>query len=294
MTTDIRNRPTLDHTDVTALNFIRPDPPYLFRRHYRHGLRSHIMEILDPADVAVEQAGTIVDGIRQFPRATPCRMFRIFRTRLKTLDEALSETGRVKTVERFLAPDFMATSTEVIVDYRGPDGYELLLCGFQTYVDGEILDPWTLLDTEELLSTLFDAIGKAGDTPPLTKAAWMAVVRQQGTRFVRQIKRMVNETRHIPDLAGAGNLIINGEGNIQLVDINNISPVTFDATIHLDEKGYPVCDKSVEALALIEKKILGRSVDRNIPIYRHFFDPQRKTAVNAKEASFWQAHARKS
>lgn len=119
MEIDIRDRATLNHADVTALNFIRATPPYIFRRHYRHGLRSHIMEILNPGDVAIEQSGTIMDGIRHFPMARPRRMFRIFRTRLKTLDEALGEIDRVKIVERFLGPDFMATSTECIVDYQG-------------------------------------------------------------------------------------------------------------------------------------------------------------------------------
>jgi hypothetical protein len=93
------------------------------------------MEILNPAEVEIEQSGTLDrrDEMR-FPRARPCRMFRIFRSRLKTIDKALTEIGRVKIVERYLAPDFMATSTECIVDYRGPDGWDLLLCGFQEYV----------------------------------------------------------------------------------------------------------------------------------------------------------------
>lgn len=56
---------------------------------------------------------------------------------------------------------------------------------------------------------------------------------------------MVAEAGHIPDLAGAGNLIITGTADIRLVDINDISPISLDSSIYLDEKGYPVCDKSI-------------------------------------------------
>ncbi len=58
-------------------------------------------------------------------------MFRIFRARLKTLDKALTEIGRVKIIERYLAPDFISrTATEidmpnivtgVLASYRGYD-----------------------------------------------------------------------------------------------------------------------------------------------------------------------------
>ena len=61
------------------------------------------MEILDPAAVAVEQTGLMRNGVRWFPKAKPRLMFRIFRARLKTLDRALNEIGRVKIVERYLA-----------------------------------------------------------------------------------------------------------------------------------------------------------------------------------------------
>ena len=132
------------------------------------------MEILDPADVEIEQSGTMVDGVRLFPNSgTPRRMFRIFRSRLKTIDKALTEIGRVKTVERYLAPNFMATSTECIVDYRGPDGLDLLLSGFQEYVEGEILDPWTLLDATDLLPTLYDTLGHRERALPLSRDEWI-------------------------------------------------------------------------------------------------------------------------
>jgi hypothetical protein len=249
------------------------------------------MEILDPADVEIEQSGTMVDEMRLFPRAVPRRMFRIFRSRLKTIDKALTEIGRVKTVERYLAPDFMATSTECIVDYRGPEGRDLLLCGFQEYVEGEILDPWTLLNATELLPALYDTLGHRERALPLSRDEWILAVRQNSGRFVERIKRMIDEAGHIPDLAGAGNLMATVLGHICLVDINNISRIRFDSAIDLDEKGYPVCDKSIEALSLIEKKILGRPVDMNEPVYRLFLDPERRKVIERKEQLFWDRNA---
>lgn len=287
MAEDIRDRSSIGHADVTALNFVRSSTPYVFRRHFRQGLRSHIMEILYASDVEIEQSGKVIDGMRWFPKAPPRRMFRIFRTRLKTLENALVEIGRVKIVERYLAPDFMARSTECIVDYRGPEGRDLMLCGFQAYVRGEILDPWTILGTGELLPGLYETFRAQDRTFGLPKSRWVETVREKGAGFIGRIKQMVAEAGHIPDLAGAGNLIITVTGGICLVDINNISRVSPGTSIDLDEKGYPVCDKSIEALSLIEEKILGRSVDMNEKLYQRFLDPQRRKEVRAKEKGFW-------
>lgn len=288
MPEDIRDKPSIDHDDVTALNFVKTTTTYVFRRHFRQGLRSHIMEILDPSDVQIEQSGKDIKGIRWFPKAAPRRMFRIFRARLKTLEKALTEIGRVKIVERYLAPDFMAMSTECIVDYRGPEGWDLMLCGFQEYVDGEILDPWTVLDAGDLLPTLYDTIRDKDSATALSIEEWIGTVRRKGTRFIEKTKQMITSAGHIPDLAGAGNLIITCAGDIRLVDINNISRVSLDSSIRLDEKGYPVGDKSVEALALIEQKILGRPVDMGERFYRLFLNPDRRHAVKAKEELFWK------
>lgn len=291
MPEDIRNQPSISHADVTALNFVRSSTPYVFRRHYRQGLRSHIMEVLDPSDVKIEQSGKIIDGVRWFPIAVPRRMFRIFRARLKTLENALTEIGRVKIVERYLAPDFMATSTECIMDYQGPEGWDLMLCGFQEYVKGEILDPWTILDAAELLPALYDTFRDMDRALTPSIDQWIRTVRQEGSRFIRKIKLMITEAGHIPDLAGAGNLIITGTGGIRLVDINNISAVDFETSIDLDEKGYPVCDKSIEALSLMEEKILGMPVDMDEKIYRLFLSPERRKAVKEKETLFWKRTA---
>jgi hypothetical protein len=245
------------------------------------------MEILDPTDVDVEQTGKMVASVRWFSKATPRRMFRIFRARLKTLENALFEISRIKIVERYLAPDFMARSTECIVDYQGPEGRDLMLCGFQEYVAGEILDPWTILDAADLLPALYETF-RCQDRPlTISRNQWIATVRQKGCRFISKIKLMISEAGHIPDLAGAGNLIITASGGIRLVDINNISCVSIDPSIHLDEKGYPVCDKSIEALSLIEEKILGRPVDMQEKIYKWFLDPNRQKALKAKEVLFW-------
>ena len=291
MDQDIRDKPSISHADVVALNFVRENSSYHFRRHFRQGLRSHILEILDKTDVERECRGELIDGVRHFPRAHPRRMFRIFRTRLQTLEDVLGEVERVKIVERYLAPDFMARSTECVVDYAGPNGRHLILCGFQEYVAGEILDPWTVLDASELLPTLFQSLRRRKERPALAMNVWMETVRQKGELFIGHIKRMIIEAGHVPDLAGAGNLIITEKGEIRLVDINNISRVVFDATVYLDEKGYPVGDKSIEALSLIEKKVIGKTIDRTDPVYGHFLNPTRRKQVRADEAKFWEKKA---
>jgi hypothetical protein len=71
--TDVRDIPNLSSRDISNLNFIRDPGRYVFRRHYRQGLRSHVMEVLHPDDVVREKKGIVTDGIRWFPRANPCR-----------------------------------------------------------------------------------------------------------------------------------------------------------------------------------------------------------------------------
>lgn len=288
---DIRDKVSIRHDDVVALNFIRAPGAFVFRRHFRQGLRSHIMEILARADVALENEGTVVNGLRCFPRARPIYMLRIFRTRLATLAEALAEIARVEVVARYLGPDFAAASSEFVVDYHGPQGPAIMLCGLQAYVAGEIVDPWSLLDAERLLSSLYDSLHGARGLPLAHRPAWIAAARLKAARFVWAVKRMIARERQIPDLAGAGNLVMSATGEIILVDINNISAVVFDDAIPLDDKGYPVCDKSVEALALIEEKLLGRKIDRQQAAYRFFLDPARKRRASAAETAF---HQRKS
>lgn len=286
MPEDIRDKATISHADVLALNFIRQSAPYHFRRHYRQGLRSHIMEIVHLADIEMEKKGTFIDGIRWFPKAIPIKMLRIFRSRFNTLTDVLEETKRVKLVERYLSPAYLARSTEVVVDYWGLEGRDIMLCGFQEYIEGEIVDPWSILGRDNLLGVLYDGLSRGSENPALDREGWIAHARRQAANFISKIKKMIMEARHVPDLAGVGNLVIQRSGVIKLVDINNISQVSFATRINLDDKGYPVCDKSIEALALLEEKILGVTADRYNPIYRTFLDPQRQNDVKVREEIF--------
>lgn len=288
MPEDIRDKPHITHDDVVGLNFVNSESPYVFRRHYRQGLRSHVMEILHKRDLKLETDGTLIDGHRRFPKATPHKIFRLFRTRLQVPQEALIEIERVKIVEKYLAPEYLARSNEFIVDYLGPNGNELMLCGLQEYVPGEIVDPWNLLDGERFLSALYHDLGLTAGSSDTARRRWIEHTRRQTSRFVSKIKQMIHETDHIPDLAGLGNMIMTESGQIKLVDINNISRVYFDATIRLDDRGYPVCDKSIESLAMLERKILGHPIDSTDAIYRNFLIPGRMQEVAALEKQFLQ------
>ena len=276
MPQDIRKIAHIDHKDVVGLNFIRSDGKYIFRRHFRQGLRSHILEILDPADIEAERYGAMFDGVLHFPKAQPKKMLRIFRTRLSCLDEALAEIQRVKMAERFLTPEFVAQSTEIIVEYHGPETSAPLLCGVQEYVIGVILDPWSVLDSATLLSVLYDSLAAQVSRFSISRDRWLSAVRKYGSRFIEQTRKMILQGRHIPDLAGVGNILITPSGKLKLVDINNISEIFLDDAIRLDDRNYPVCDKSVEALALIEEKLLDRTIELSDPIYGIFLTPERK------------------
>jgi hypothetical protein len=108
---------------------------------------------------------------------------------------------------------------------------------------------------------------------------WLLQVRTRVQAFTGTIKRMIMETRHVPDLAGVGNLFVTATGTIKLVDINNVSRVTFRPVIDLDDRGYPVCDKSIEALWLLEEKLLGNSAWEEDAIYRDYLIPERMKEV---------------
>ena len=280
-TEDIREKIFITHQDVIGLNFINADSPYFFRRHYRQGLRSHVMEVLLAEDIEIEKNGTVINGTRWYPKAIPHRIFRVFRTRLNSLEHALSEIRRVKITERYLLPGGLAQSREIVSDYLGPRGRGLILCGLQQYVQGVILDPWAPLARGTLLTAMFDKLHPDGAEPETPLEHWIRQTRQKSDWFIRKIKQMIAETQHVPDLAGIGNLIITPSGAIKLVDINNISQISFRGDIPLDDRGYPVCDKSIEALAMLENELLARPVDRNERIYRTFLDPRRMADVQA-------------
>ncbi|MCF8050552.1 MAG: hypothetical protein K9L59_04895 [Desulfobacterales bacterium] len=267
---DVRDMRTLDHRDVVALNFVRKDSPYIFRPHFRQGLRSHVLEVLLRSDVEREQRGFLSRGLRRFPSARPVKMLRIFRRRFSEAAQALEEIRRLRVLEAYLPPDLLAKSEEFIVDYR-PDGrQQLLLCGLQEAVFGEILDPWNL---------------------PLSGAARVSadLVRHAG-RFVSGAKKMILKEGLIPDIAGVGNLFATPHGRIKLVDINNVSRLPADSRIPLDDRGYPACDKSIEALARIEEHLCGASPERlAAPPYDRFLNPARMRDVRRLEEEFLES-----
>ena len=286
MIDDIRDKLYIDHKDVLGLNFIRDSGTYIYRRHYRQGMRSHIMEVLDPKDVENETKGIVIDGLKLYPRAQPLNMLRIFRTRFNALKNAEEEVRRVKTIETYLFPDNLARSNEFLVDYIRQGKRELILCGLQEYVKGAALEPWSHLGKDQMASLLYDMVFEKVDDPVMITDRWIHIMREKAEYFIGKIKQMIMETNHVPDLAGVGNLFLTRSGDIKLVDINNISRVSFDPIIHLDDRGYPVCDKSIEALSLLEQKLLGKPLQSNDIIYKTFLDPIRMKEVQAIDKEF--------
>ena len=287
---DIRDKPYLNHTDVVELNFIRSTGRYHYRRYYRAGLRSHIMEVLKPEDLKKEAEGVTSNGIKCYPRAMPINILRLFRTQFKNLKEAREEVKRVRILQAYLRPDHVALTEEFLVDYIRGEKRDILLCGLQEYVEGEVIEPWGYLGEDHLVALLSRlAVKKSGDAPKST-GRQIRGVKEKADVFVKRIKQMIRETEHIPDLAGAGNLLLSRSGNIKLVDVNNISRVSLDATIKLDDRGYPVCDKSFQALSLLEQKLLARSPQESDLLYETFLDPERMKAVRKLEDDFNRTH----
>lgn len=280
---DPRDKLSLTHEDVVALNFVRAPGIYAYRRHYRAGLRSHIMQVLLREDVEKERTGVLRNGVRLFPKARPLKMLRIFRTRFKNLRAAEEELVRFKIIETYLAPLHMARSNEFLVDFTGRSQREPILCGLQEYMEGETINPWNRLDDEEIASLKERMPYPEG---PESQREWLENVRTQAERFVLRLKELISKAGYVPDLAGSGNLILTPSGLIKLVDINNISRVSFDSSIPLDDRGYPVCDKSVEALSMLEKNLVGRCLDPDDEIYRVFLSPARMEKVRVLEREF--------
>ena len=115
---------------------------------------------------------------------------------------------------------------------------------------------------------------------------WVKEVRKRARDFTERLKKMIVETGLVPDLTGIGNLLLTRTGDIKLVDINNISEVSYDPVIRLDDKGYPVCDKSMAALSHLEQKLSGSLPQRDDPLYGPFLDPERIEKVKAAERTF--------
>lgn len=283
---DIRDRTDLRHEDIVALNFISERCPYVFRPHFRCGLRSHILEVLDPDAVRLEIEGIEYGGVRWYPKPIPLKMLRIFRRRFCSVNEISEEIRRLRIIEAYLAADQLARSNEFIVHYDGGCGCDLLLCGLQEYADGCELAPWRL----EHVDVLADLYARDTGAPhaPAASEAFFSRMRAAVARFVDGNRRMILEAGFVPDLAGSRNLLMTRDGRIRLVDINNISPVGRSDDIYLDDKGYPVCDKSIEALNLIETHLLGRRIPDNDPVYRGFLTTDRREAVRRLELQFQQ------
>ena len=283
---DIRDRPALKQNDILKLNFTRSPGSYVYKRHYRAGLRSHIMEVHHRKDWEKGETGVIEDGLTRFPRARPLKMLRIFRARFKNLNEAEEELRRVKIIEAYLAPNHLASSEEFLVSYRINRRWELLLCGLQEFVEGEILDPWDRFEDQDLAFIFSHLAPETHKNTDMETSIWIRTVRKKAEYLIGKLKKMISKTRHVPDLAGIGNLLLTRSGDIKLVDINNISTISFNNTIQLDDRGYPVCDKSVEALFLLEQKFMSRPSLKESHIYRTFLDPNRMNEVKAIEEAF--------
>ncbi|MCK5099438.1 MAG: hypothetical protein KAR45_15125 [Desulfobacteraceae bacterium] len=149
---DIRDQAYLSGSEVLKLNFVNDSSRYVFRKHYRSGLRSHILEILTAEDVLKETQGEIKDGIRMFPRAKPKKIFRILRNRFENKEEVFHEIEKYHLLLKFLGADLIAESEEFIVDYTGTGTSQIVLCGLQVYIEGEILDPWQSFDKNYLMN----------------------------------------------------------------------------------------------------------------------------------------------
>lgn len=280
---DIRDRVSLSGAEVQTLNFVKDSGRYVFRKYYRSGLRSHIFELLLADDVLKETRGETIDGIRMFPRAEPKKMFRILRNRFENKEAVFYEIEKYNMLLNSLGPEFIAESEEFIVDYTGTGASQIVLCGLQDYIKGEILDPWRLFD-ENCLNNLFKNMTDKYFQPQL----FVLKSRKNIAQFVKKVRQMIIETGYIPDLAGIGNLVLTREGDLKLVDINNIVTLKFDDNILIDDKGYPSCDVSVDVLSILEKEILQEDIHMDDPLYRHFLSPERKAQVKALEKEFYK------
>ncbi|MBW2604001.1 MAG: hypothetical protein JRE28_06740 [Deltaproteobacteria bacterium] len=286
MIKDIRDKSYISHEDVLALNFIRKPCAYVFRKYHKQGLRSHIMEVLDPGDVLKQNKGEIIDGIRFFPWAKPLKILRIFRAKFFSTKEVFEEIKKLKIVEKYLPEDSYAKSDEFIVDYIWNKNRDFILCGLQEYVEGEVLNPWDPIAKHQLAGLFTPMEGHGYDGIQMTSEQLIHKFYKKVDHFIACVKKMILNDNYVPDFAGVENLLITPTGNIKLVDINNISKVSSGPEISLDDKGYPVCDKSIEAISMLEKKLLGKSVDQTERLYKIFLDPQRMKEVGALEEKF--------
>jgi len=286
MIKDIRDKAHIRHEDILKLNFIRKPGVYVFRKYRKQGLRSQIMEMLDPGDVIKQNRGEIINGTLFFPRAMPLKMLRIFRTRFDSLTEVFEEIRKLKIIEKYLPSGSYAKSEEFIVDYMWNGNRDFILCGLQEYVAGEILNPWETIGINQLQNFFADIIIKRCNPLGMTTDQLVTRFRKNVENFIKNVKKMILETNYVPDLAGLENLLVTPGGDIKLVDINNVSRVSFGPDIRMDDKGYPVCDKSIEAISILEQKLLNKPIDKTETLYKIFLDPIRMKDVSDLEEKF--------
>ncbi len=280
---DIRDRAHLSGEEVKKLNFIHNSDTYVFRKHYRSGLRSHIFEVIFASDLDKEIHGEMKHGIRIFPRAEPVKMFRILRQRFDDYDGIFREIKKYNLLLKWLGSDFIATSEEFIADYRETGRSQIVLCGLQEFVKGDILDPWRLFN-KQCLNDIFKTRGCDG----IETDECVETIHSSIQSFVKRIREMINRTGFIPDLAGLGNLIITPDGRLKLVDINNIVRINMDDIIRIDDKGYPSCDVSIQVLAILEQVVLDKDIKADDPFYGIFLTPDRKQTVKDLERAFYK------
>ena len=289
--TDIRDQAHLSGSEVKKLNFINASKTLVFRKYFRSGLRSHIFEVLLARDILKETQGEIIDGIRMFPRARPVKMFRILRNRFETREAVFQEIQKYNTLLKFLGPDLIACSEEFMADYTDGKKNQIVLCGLQEYVEGQILDPWRLFGDNYLMEIFLSMPQGSSPQAEITQTkvvqATVKTAKKKIATFVKKIRQMIAQTHYIPDLAGIGNLILTPSGSLKLVDINNIVEIKLSDTILLDDKGYPSCDVSIEVLSILERDILKRDIPEDDPLYRFFLSPERKKRVTAIEKIFY-------
>ncbi len=239
MKKDIRDKAHIRHEDIMELNFIRKPGAYVFRKYHKQGLRSQIMELLDPDDVIKQNKGETINGILFFPWAMPFKMLRIFRIRFASIKDVFEEIRKLKIIENYLSSDFYAKSEEFIVDYMWNGNRDVILCGLQEYVAGETLNPWETTGINQL-ANFFDGIGNSRvNSLGITADQLVTRFRNNVENFVNSVKKMILEANYVPDLAGLENLLITPGGDIKLVDINNVSRVSFGPDISLDILCHP-------------------------------------------------------
>lgn len=276
---DIRDIQHATSDEVNDLNFLNLTDQYVLRRHTYQGLRSHVFQILKTDDVRKENEGVIRKGVKNYPKAAPVKILRIMRTKFNNLAAVTVEIKKYKLIERYFDAESYAKSQEIIVDYNHNGKNKVMLIGIQDYVEGFRLNPWSAYIGFQIVDFLkISGIKNIDET--------MAQILKNMANFVHLLKRFILKTRHIPDLAGIGNIMLKRSGNIVLVDINNISEVSFSDPIYVDNFGYPIVDRSIEAIFCLDKFCTPNEYDKNNFLYRKFLSDSRRKKVDAIEKEF--------